>query len=644
MITTMRDRFTSKKYKIIIWLAIISLFGTATIAELIRKFFGSGDWILKIDGTEVSPNQFNRKVEEEKQQIEMFKKQFGPYAATLLSSSGLNLDPKELAKNALIHEILLSKLANKLNIHFDKEYIQSEILKKIPKEVIEAYGTVDLNLLSQLFGYTNVNDFEKNIENNLKISSALDLIEASGYIPEFEIKNNFISLYSKKKYSILIFPLDKFLNEVKKTNLSKDEIKKYFDEQNTKDKRYWAPEKREGIKWEFDPKEYDIKLTEKDLQDYYNKNKRIEFLDSPAQVKVRRILFSAKDKKDLPTAMQSARKVHSELLSDKTKFEEFAKKYSEDKASAQKGGLIDFFSKGQKDPVFEKAAFELKDINDISDIIETKYGAEILQLVEKKPITFKKFEDVKEKIKSKADKEKFEKQFNMDIKRLAEGVNTKEAFEKFAKSKNAKSSKIDLTINDNSLPAQKLFGIKKENGVDSYISDKPVAIQLTKIEKSHAPSFETVKSKVEEDLQKQKAFEKMKFAIKKAKLESSKKSFDELKKEFDVSMKSTSWVDSGDKEEIEKLQKEGLPVRGLFDLDKEDSVNDIITDKASYLIKLEHIEPFNKENFESKKAAIKDELSKKRRQELEAGFIASLKKNAKININEKALKQIRTAR
>jgi len=644
MITTMRDRFRSKKYQIVIWLAIISLFGTATIVELIRRFFGSGDWVMKVDGIEVSPHQFYRKVEEEKQYIDLFRKQFGPYAATLLASSGISLDPKELAKNALTNEILLNKLAKKLNIQFDKESIQNEILKKIPQEVIETYGTVDLNLLSQLFGYTNVNEFEKNIETSLKTSTALELISAALYVPEFEIKNNYISNYSKKKYSILIFPLDKYLNEVKKMGLSKEEVKKYFDDQNIKDKKYWVPEKREGIKWEFNPASYGIKLTEKDLQDYYNKNKRIEFLESPAQVKVRRILFAVKDKLELPKIIEKARKIRSELLADKTKFAEFAKKYSEDKATAEKEGLVDFFAKGQKDPVFEKTAFELKAPGDISDIIETKYGVEILQLAAKKPMTFKKFSDVKEKIEPKAEKDKFDKQFNMDIKRLTAGTNSKDAFEEFAKAKGAKSSKIDLMANDNSLTAQKLFGIKKEYGIDSYVDDKAVAVQLTRIEKSHAPSFDSVKNKVEEDLYKQRAFEKMKSEVKKAKQESSSLSFDKLKDKFDVTLRSTPWIDSGDRAEIDKLQKENIPAKALFEIEREDSVSDILTEKTGYLIKLDHIEPFNQESFENKKIALKDELLRKRRQELEAGFIASLKKNAKININEKALKQFRSAR
>lgn len=65
-------------------------------------------------------------------------------------------------------------------------------------------------------------------------------------------------------------------------------------------------------------------------------------------------------------------------------FEALARLYSEDPGSAKKGGELGMFSRGQMYPEFEGAAFSLKKPGDISDVVETKAGYHILQLIARK--------------------------------------------------------------------------------------------------------------------------------------------------------------------------------------------------------------------------------------------------------------------
>lgn len=66
------------------------------------------------------------------------------------------------------------------------------------------------------------------------------------------------------------------------------------------------------------------------------------------------------------------------------KFSTLAVLYSEDPGSSVKGGELGLFSKGSMAPEFEAAAFNLKNKNDISEIIKTKFGYHLLQLIERK--------------------------------------------------------------------------------------------------------------------------------------------------------------------------------------------------------------------------------------------------------------------
>jgi peptidyl-prolyl cis-trans isomerase D len=90
------------------------------------------------------------------------------------------------------------------------------------------------------------------------------------------------------------------------------------------------------------------------------------------------------------------------------KFDELAKKYSEDPGTKDKGGDLGFITQGQTVPEFEKTAFS-QPVGSISDIVKTQYGFHIIKVLEKETAHTKPFEEVKESIKAplmlaKADK------------------------------------------------------------------------------------------------------------------------------------------------------------------------------------------------------------------------------------------------
>jgi len=91
------------------------------------------------------------------------------------------------------------------------------------------------------------------------------------------------------------------------------------------------------------------------------------------------------------------------------KFEDLAKKYSEDPGTKDKGGDLGWLVQGQTVPEFEKVAFSLQK-GQISDLVKTQYGFHIIKVMDKETAHTKPFEEVKDSLRaplllSQADKQ-----------------------------------------------------------------------------------------------------------------------------------------------------------------------------------------------------------------------------------------------
>ena len=75
------------------------------------------------------------------------------------------------------------------------------------------------------------------------------------------------------------------------------------------------------------------------------------------------------------------------LLNTGVSFEALARSYSDDSNSAKKGGILNAFEQGQlSSTIFEKKAFELDTLGQITAPFKTKFGWHIVKLLEKNPI------------------------------------------------------------------------------------------------------------------------------------------------------------------------------------------------------------------------------------------------------------------
>ncbi len=97
-------------------------------------------------------------------------------------------------------------------------------------------------------------------------------------------------------------------------------------------------------------------------------------------------------------------------------FAELAKEYSDDPGSKMKGGDLGFFKIRMMIRPFAEAAFNLKNIGDISGIVKTRFGYHIIKLTGRK--AYPSFDDEKENLKKMYKQTRYQEQYDSLIASL----------------------------------------------------------------------------------------------------------------------------------------------------------------------------------------------------------------------------------
>ncbi len=125
-----------------------------------------------------------------------------------------------------------------------------------------------------------------------------------------------------------------------------------------------------------------MKVSRREVEEFYATYKD-SLPERPATVDISHILMQVKpSEKAQMAAYDKAEKILKELKAGAS-FEELARKYSEDPASAKRGGDLGFTQRGDLVPEYENVAFNLKN-GEISGIVQTQFGFHIIQLIERR--------------------------------------------------------------------------------------------------------------------------------------------------------------------------------------------------------------------------------------------------------------------
>ena len=170
-----------------------------------------------------------------------------------------------------------------------------------------------------------------------------------------------------------------------------------------------------------------VNISDKEVKDFYDKN--IDKFKHGEQVRASHILLltdsmqlaqeiADDNKKELSEGEMSkkieekvkekealANKIAKELKADSSKFSAYAKKYSQDTVSAERGGDLGYFDAKVMVPEFSKAAFGAKP-NTVIGPVKTKFGYHIIFVKDRRSAGVEAFDKVKNNLKESLRSEK----------------------------------------------------------------------------------------------------------------------------------------------------------------------------------------------------------------------------------------------
>ncbi|MGA2554260.1 MAG: peptidylprolyl isomerase, partial [Smithella sp.] len=166
-----------------------------------------------------------------------------------------------------------------------------------------------------------------------------------------------------------------------------------------------------------------VNVTDKEIQDYYQKN--IDLFKQPFQMRVNQIFIQSDSKGGDSRKKELRGKAEKILknLKDDQDFADLAREYS-DGPTKNKGGDLGYLRKGQLEKQFESKIFALKK-GEITDVIETEYGFHIFKVTDIKPETILAYENVKEKVKKFLVDEKTKQEADKYARKLREKTDVK---------------------------------------------------------------------------------------------------------------------------------------------------------------------------------------------------------------------------
>jgi peptidyl-prolyl cis-trans isomerase D len=591
--------------------------------------------VASVEGREITAAQFRRVYQ---QQMQQYRQSYGAQVdERLLKQLGID---QQIVQRMIQDEASLAE-AKRLGIGASDAEVRERILA-LPafQENGQFIGDERYRqLLRMQTPPMRPDEFEDQVRRSI-ISEKLQAA-VTGWItvPETDVTSEFKKRNEKVKLAVVTFPADKFREGLAATDA---EVAKHFEDHK---ESYRIGEKRKVRYLMVDQEAMRQKATVTGAQIERAYNDNIQQYSTPEQVRASHILLKTEGKDE------AAVKKQAEDLLAKIKagasFEELAKKFSEDEASAAKGGDLDFFNKNAMVPEFDKVAFELKPGQLNQELVKSSFGYHIIKVTDKRPATQKTLAEVRSQIE---DQLKFE-QAQAAAQKLSEQVASElkkpSDFDTVARTRGLRTGESGLFTQEEPITgigmapsvAQQAFTLKEGDVSEPIRTPQGYAfITVTGRQDSYVPNLDEVKAKVRDDVLKQKAIDTARQKAASISAEMKSGDFEKAAKAAGLEVKTTDLIARG--APIGEAGVSPALEAAAFSLPKDGVSDPVVTDSGAAIVKVLDRQDVAPDQLAKEKESLRTELLNDRKQKFFAAYMTKARQRMKININRETIAQI----
>ncbi|HXX00826.1 MAG TPA: peptidylprolyl isomerase, partial [Candidatus Acidoferrales bacterium] len=400
-----------------------------------------------------------------------------------------------------------------------------------------------------------------------------------------------------------------------------------------------------------------VQLTQDDLREYYDQH-RNEYR-VPDQVKVSHIWIKMPlpgddgkvDEKKVAEAQQRADDL-SRQLKNGGKFDELAKKYSEDSGSANVGGSLGWIGRGQMTPEFEKAAYSLSK-GQISDVVKSTDGFHIIRLDDRQEAHVKTLAEVKDQIEPIVKHQRAQQIAQRQADSLLRQAQSKSVgLDAAAGAMSIPVITSDFFSRKDMLPGlgpapqfmDAVFTLAENSPPEMASASQGIVVfQLLAIKPAATPAFEEIRSRVEDEFKSERSSVLLQQKVQE--LSDRAKAEHDLKraaKELGATIKTSDFVlPDGQVPDVGSMTGQASVAFTM----KPGEISGPITSGANAVVisVLEDQKP-NEADYAAKRDQIRDTLLQNKQQELFGLFVSNLRdqmeKSGKIKINQEEMKNL----
>ena len=334
--------------------------------EGILQNTGKGDIALTVNGKDISKGEVDRAINAQRDALA--QRMGGQIDPSLFSDDMLRprvietLIQKELMTQAIVDEGLY------VAPDAIKDYVRS--MDQFKDEKGE-FSQEKLETVLARAGYTPARFFDE-LSNGMVAEQLQQGIGTSAFVTTEELKTLVQLDRQTRDLSHATVKVDQFRDKVEVTDA---DVSSYFDSNRA---QYMTQEKASIQYVQFRPEDFsrEVTVSDEDVAAEYE-----HYVAASSEQERRRashILVEVNDDRDEEAAKARVAEAKAKLDAGED-FAAVAKSYSDDAASAEQGGDLDFAGRGVYDAAFEKSLFELEE-GKVSDIVRSEFGFHLIKL------------------------------------------------------------------------------------------------------------------------------------------------------------------------------------------------------------------------------------------------------------------------